>query len=62
MYRMVYGNERLFTHHMLVVAHPSPDNGVELCYQVSSFSLSVSDDDFSHLAQECFHILPGWLD
>ena len=59
---MVYGFERSFAHHMLVIVGPSLNNRIEFDYQVPSFSLFVGGDDFPHLIQERFNVLLGWLD
>src|SRR5262249_17317832 len=51
-----------FARHMAVIVGPAPDHRVELSYQIGRSSLFVRLHDFPDFSQECFYILPGWLD
>ena len=54
---IIDGGKGLLACHMSVIGRPSPDERVELLYQVSGGRLRVCLDDFSDFVQECFHIL-----
>jgi hypothetical protein len=57
--RVVYADEGFLAADVPVIVGPSPDEGIELPYQMSRCRLLVSLDDSSDFAQERLHILLG---
>lgn len=55
--RLIYGAEGFLADHMPVIVHPSPNNGIEFCYQFCGWERFVCLHDVPDLFQEGSHIL-----